>query len=402
MAFPASRGVAPGIIALVLVALQAVPLLAGGEIYGTMYLQNGRQYSGPIRWDQNEVFWDDVLDAEKHEQVWVEGGSTHVKVFGLSFGDGDGYWTHHPFKIQFGYLAAIVPRGEDRVRLELKNGERVDVRPAGTDLGESMRSLIVTDRAKGDVEITWDEVERVEFSESAEEGKDSERLYGLVETKAGGFRGFITWDKDEALATDMLDGDSDEDRHKIPFGDIREIERSSSSAARVTLTDGSTLRLTGTNDVNDENRGIDVLVPGLGQVKVSWDEFDRVVFEPAPPSRPYHEFEKGGRLHGTLTDDQGDTYTGDVTWDLDEQFNWEFLDGELDHVEFEIPFVAIRSIHRESRRASEVHLKNGETYMLSTSNDVDSDNKGILIEMDDGDEMEFDWYDFRSLEFSDP
>lgn len=388
---------------LVLVAAFSMPLrAAGGEIQGTIHLKNGRTFSGPIRWDLNEIFWDDVLDAEKHEQVWVEGGSSSVQVFGLTFNDDDGYWTHHPFKIQFGHLAKIEPRGNDRVRIELKNGEKVDVRPTGTDLSESMRSLVITDRAKGDVELSWGEVDRVEFTDGPAESRDGERLYGLVQTAAGGFTGFITWDKDEALTTDILDGESDDEKFKIPFGNIRKIERISSRAARVTRTDGLTLRLTGTNDVNDENRGIDVLVPGVGVIKIPWDEFDLVEFQPAPPSRGYADFDGGRRLYGTLTDSDGETFTGYVTWDLDEQFTWEFLDGQQDDLEFEIPFDLIRSISRESRREAEVRLKNGETYELSSSNDVDHNNKGIVIELSDGEEMEFDWYDFVTLEFSDP
>jgi hypothetical protein len=402
MVFPTSRHAVPGFLALVLVAIFATPLHAGGEIYGTLFLENGRHYTGEIRWDLNEVFWDDVLDAEKHEQVWVEGGSQGVQVFGMSIGDDDGYWTHHPFKIQFGHLAAIEPRGGDHVRVELKNGKVIDVRPTGTDLSESMRSLTVTDRVQGDVDVTWDEIDRVEFTGGPGEGRNSERLYGMVSTSAGDFTGFITWDKDEALTTDVLDGEDDEDGHKIAFGDIREIARAGSSASRVTLTDGSSLRLSGTNDVNDENRGIDVWVPEMGVVKIPWDEFDRVVFEPAPPSSTYDDFDGGARLYGTLTDDDGKTYTGNIIWDLDEQYTWEFLDGQNDDLEYEIPFDRIQQISHDSRHAARVQLKNGETLVLSASNDVDTDNKGIVIEMADGDEMEFDWYDFTSLEFTQP
>ena len=399
MAFPAYRLVIPGIAALVLVAAFALPVGAGGEIYGTIHLEDGCSLTGPIRWDLNEVFWDDVLDAEKQEQVWVEGSSSKVEVFGITFGDNDGYWTHHPFKIQFGNLASLERRGSDRVRAVLKSGEKINVRPAGTDLGESMRGLVVTDRDEGEVELTWDEVDLVEFAAGPGEGLNAERLYGTVECKARAFTGFISWDKDEALTSDLLNGESNDDEHEIPFGDIQRIERSGSRASRVTLQDGSTLRLEGTNDVNDENRGIEVLVPDLGVVKIPWDEFDEVTFQPAPPSRRYEDFDGGQRLYGTLTDDLGDTYTGYVMWDLDEQYTWEFLDGECDDLEFELPYTWIKSIHRDSRRAAEVELKNGERYLLTDSNDVDNDNKGIVIELPDGDEMEFDWYDFRSLEF---
>jgi hypothetical protein len=375
---------------------------AGGNIYGTIHLESGRSYTGPIRWDLNEVYWDDVLDAEKREKVWDESGFSGIRIFGLSLGDEHGTWTHNPFKIQFGHLTAIERKGESRTRLELKGGLRVEVLASGTDLGESMRGLVVTNGSRGDVEISWDDIDLVEFAEDPGKGLDGNRLYGRVETSAGSFTGFVTWDRDEALATDTLDGESGDEAHRIAFSDIQEIERSSSRAARVTLVDGTRLRLSGTNDVNDDNRGIDVWVPGLGAVKVSWDEFDRVVFEPPPPSHSYADFDGGKRLHGTLSDDQGESFTGYITWDLDEQYTWEFLDGQYEDLEFEIPFVWIESIHRESRSETGVRLKSGESYVLTGSNDVDSDNKGIVVELPDGDEMELDWQDFESLEFNEP
>jgi len=378
------------------------PLSAGGEIHGTVHVAEGRSYTGSIRWDINEVFWDDVLDAEKSEQVWVEGDLSGVRIFGLSLGDDQGYWTRHPFKVQFGNLAALERRPGGRVQIELKNGDHLEIRTSGTDLGESMRDLVVRDRAGGEFQVSWDDLDRVEFSEGPGEGLDAERLYGKVQTSSGAFTGFVTWDRDEALVTDTLDGDLDGEARHIAFADIREIERAGSSASRVTLADGTELKLTGTNDVDDDNRGIDVYVPDLGVVKVAWEEFDRVVFEKPPASRHYADFSGGTRLHGTLTDEEGKRHTGNVTWDLDEKYTWEFLDGQFEDLEFEIPFALIRSIHRDSRHAAEVRLKSGASYVISGSNDVGTDNKGIILELPEGDEMDFDWQEFESLEFSDP
>ena len=86
---------------------QAEPAWSGGEIYGTIYTHRHEEFTGPIRWDLNENFWDDVLDAEKRDKVFVDSDRSHVRIFGLSFGDDDGYWLTHPFKIQFGHIVAI-------------------------------------------------------------------------------------------------------------------------------------------------------------------------------------------------------------------------------------------------------------------------------------------------------
>ena len=82
------------------------------------------------------------------------------------------------------------------------------------------------------------------------------------------------------MTGDILDGEDRNERNReIPFGTITEIERFSSRSARVVLTNGEELVLRGTNDVNSSNRDILVLDPTLGQIRVSWEEFDRIMFE---------------------------------------------------------------------------------------------------------------------------
>ena len=48
-----------------------------------------------------------------------------------------------------------------------------------------------------------------------------------------------------------------------------------------------------------------------------------------------------------------------------------------------------------------VTLKDGRTFKLRDSNDIDGDNKGIFIYTDDREEIVIDWDDFDTIEFSD-
>ena len=64
----------------------------------------------------------------------------------------------------------------------------------------------------------------------------------------------------------------------MEFGLIASIERASDSSARVTLLDGRQLVLRGSNDVNDQNKGIFVRLDDGKTVMLDWDEFDRVEF----------------------------------------------------------------------------------------------------------------------------
>src|SRR5690606_41893723 len=61
----------------------------------------------------------------------------------------------------------------------------------------------------------------------------------------------------------------------IRFGDIASIEQRG-NASLVTLRSGRELLLSGTNDVNNSNRGIVVTEPTFGQARISWRNFDRL------------------------------------------------------------------------------------------------------------------------------
>jgi len=58
----------------------------------------------------------------------------------------------------------------------------------------------------------------------------------------------------------------------------------------------------------------------------------------------------------------------------------------------------IKSIEKISSRTSLITLKDGRSFKLRGSNDVDRDNKGIII-VDNRDEIVVDWEDFEMLEF---
>ena len=83
-------------------------------------------------------------------------------------------------------------------------------------------------------------------------------MFGTLRTRSGlEFTGYVTWDVDEVYSTDVLDGDAGGQRMQIAFGDIASIERNDRRSSRVTLIDGTTVVLDGTNDVDASISGID-------------------------------------------------------------------------------------------------------------------------------------------------
>jgi hypothetical protein len=230
------------------------------------------------------------------------------------------------------------------------------------------------------------------------------RLYGTVTTRRSGeFTGFISWDVDEALTEDELDGEERRRKRSIEFGNITSIERASSRSAMVTLKSGREMRLDGTNDVDSGNRGVVISDKKLGRIVVDWDEFEKVQFVDPPRDAyaMYADYDGGDRLYGTVTTEDGETFSGYIRWDDDEEFGWELLDGELHDVEIDVEFRNIKAIEKLSRRSSRVELWDGREFRLRNSNDVNDENKGIIVmeKEEDSDEVYIDWDEFERIEF---
>jgi hypothetical protein len=258
----------------------------------------------------------------------------------------------------------------------------------------------LVDEGLGQVsEFEWRDLESVDFMAPGDTPPSESRMYGTLTTRSGlEFTGYVTWDVDEIYSTDVLDGDADGRRMSIPFGEIERIERQSSRSSRVTLTDGETYVLDGTNDVDASISGIEMADPGLGAVKLEWGEFESVRFHGTDDEAAVTYFDGGSPLRGTVETLDGDRYSGEIVWDADESFTWEMLNGEIDGLEFHVEFGNIERIEK-SGRGARVTLLDGRTFQLSGSNDVDRGNRGVTIRTD-GRDYEVDWRDFDAVTFT--
>ena len=385
------------------------------RIWGRVETGAGRVYEGYIRWDRNEGSWADLLNGSKESSrearnLWRELGDQESRDRVIEFLGVRISWDDRDFPdsqqsgIRFGHLRRLIVLDDDAVELELKSGERVELEGGSTDIGDEMRELLVDDPQEGVIELRWRDLDEIEFGPApAERPSDGRRLYGTVEDEYGDrYTGYISWDLDEIFTTDILDGEEDGRDREIPFGDIAGIEKEW-GRSRVIFQDGQEMVLEGSNDVDDGNRGIQISDPGLGQVDVPWDEFQSIRFHEPGLEAGYEDFDGGHRLRGTVIDRDGEEYTGWILWDADEEYSWELLNGEDRDVAFDVEFGKIRSIERDSSRSALVTLQDGRVLELEGSNDVNDDNKGIFIQVDegarDGGWVMVNWDDFREIRF---
>lgn len=405
-------------------ALVAVPAFATAQdgsdpsrLFGRVVTTDGAVYEGYIRWDGNEAGWFDILHGDKDipernrrdaERLgWEpESRERRIEIFGIGISwdeEGSGLGSSVQSGIRFGHISTLEALSGDRARLILKSGEEVELEGGG-DVGDDVDAILVEDPRGGQVELDWDDIDVIDFIGGP--GADSrwgDRLYGTLETRDGDrFTGYVVWDMDELFTTDILDGEERGQDLEIPFSRIRSIARYSSSAARVVVDEGEELILRGSNDVDDDNRDILVADPSFGEVRVTWDELERVDFASPPEQTEFGAFDGGRRIRGTVFARGGESHTGLIRWDNDEEFSWEILDGELrDGVELDIEFGAIVAIERLGEERSRVTLRDGRAFELGDSNDVARGNNGVFVERSDGTLVVVPWDRFERVELQD-
>jgi len=233
----------------------------------------------------------------------------------------------------------------------------------------------------------------------------SNRLYGRVVTRDGGdYTGFIRWDKNEGSWTDLLDATKVSARGAstisgVRFGHVHRIDVVDTNSARFILKTGEEVQMDArATDLGRGLRGLIIDAPDGSSAVTDWRSLDYVEFFPAPDDVMANE----SRNYGTLTTRSGDTFTGYVTWDIDEIYSSDVLDGEANGSDHEIPFGAIASIERASSSSARVVLRGGEELILRGTNDVNRSNSGITISDVGLGQVKLDWDTFDNVRFHEP
>lgn len=143
----------------------------------------------------------------------------------------------------------------------------------------------VADPSLGIVEVEWQAFRSIRFHAPAQPVgygafDGGYPLHGTVITRDGEeFTGRIRWDSDEEWSWERLDGLSEDVDFAIEFANILSIERAGEEGARVTVLDGRTFELTGSNDVDPNNKGIFVFPTGSGEPGTASPEWRYVPWE---------------------------------------------------------------------------------------------------------------------------
>lgn len=177
------------------------------------------------------------------------------------------------------------------------------------------------------------------------------------------------------------------------FGDIKKLKITGSNSVLLYFKNGDKIELKGGS--NDMGASVLVLDESLGELELDWDRIDEVVFMPTPSKL---ESKLGDALFGTVTTERNEKFTGYIQWDHDERISTQELDGEIRDGDISVAFGKIKSIEKYSS-GSLVTLNSGKEYYMKGTNDVNSGNRGIIVNIPGMGRVDIDWDEFEKVEF---
>ncbi|CAM2008899.1 hypothetical protein [Acanthopleuribacter pedis] len=359
-----------------------------GYLYAEVTMISGGNYRGAMRWGREEAFWGDHFNSRKEQLPFLkhmpEKRSPGKRSFACRFGD----------------IEQIIVNGTEDAIVHMKSGSMFQVRGYANDVGSKLR---IWDEEQGEIEMRWMEIAKIEFipSETKKKAFHQKRLYGVVSTDQGDLEGYIQWDLEECLHTDELNGEVQGKDKDLKMGEISVIERKDPGVT-ITLKDGVTFDMYGTNDVNSENRGIMVENATFGRVRISWSRFKKVTFQDVNHTGPsFDTFEHQGKLNGTVTLKNGTTSTGNIVFNMDANEQWAFLNAGNKGMHYTIPLGLVKTLEPRDDRRCLVILHDGTKLTFSEGHDIDHRNLGLLIMTNDQANPEYvAWNDIKTVEFA--
>lgn len=260
-------------------------------------------------------------------------------------------------------------------------------------------------------------------------------IYGKVTTFDNQYEGLIRWDDEEIFwfdhfnasktkneyyekirvennpknSTDWNDFNWDfgslwEDKYSntvhqfvCQFGDIKAIDNIGRERFSVILKNGVEIRLNGSG-YNDVGATILMRDRELGDLKIRWERIEKIEFTDAPSASNVKDRKP---IYGSVETYRKGTFVGYIQWDNDERLASDKLDGDNREGDVSLAFEEISFIEKDGDGCNVV-LNSGRDYYLTNSNDVDSDNRGIIMTIPDVGKIEVPWKYFRNARLQTP
>lgn len=379
-------------------------------IYADVVLKNKETVSGIIKWHDGQMLWTDVFVAYKNNTSLLkylnkgelEKLSGQVEDPSLDWQFMNLWKDKLPERqteilCRFGDIVSVHLTGPADAQVYYRNRSKSRVTITGQD-GGPVKSIEVYSAAART--IPWNQISRINFRMSDYSAVSWKRkpLYGTVYTMSGPVTGYIRWDQSKNLSSQTLYGKNEEVIAGIKFWDIKKIAKKDKGAI-VTFNSGKQVFMYNTRDVSAASRGIVVSSPDLGCSIVEWGAFKSVVFTDPPDTVSYASFSAPRRIYANVRTADGKIVRGNCSFDLDEEWDFELLEGTGNNIRYQIPFLNIAAMVRLNDNQSRVQLRNGKSLVLADHHDVSSQNWGLIIWLANSKYQYISWGDVAGISF---
>lgn len=380
-------------------------------MYGDVILKNRETVTGIIEWTDGQLLWTDLLQATKTNVSMLRYLSDRQLEGLRNQGGGDGLdwqflnlWKdklpeRQPEALcQFGNIASVHITGENDAQVYYRSGSKVRVSLTSPE-GESAPGITV--HGSVTTRLRLSEISRVVFKSTNYNNVTWKRkpLYGTVYTMNGPLTGYIRWDMTKALSSRTLYGKNGEVMAGVKFWDIKRIAKKENGAT-VTFNSSRTVFLQSTRDVSSASRGIVVTNAEWGRAVVDWKAFKSVVFyDPPADEASFGSFAAPKKIYANVTSSGGRAFRGNCSFDLDEEWNFEPIEGRFNGILYQVPVFNIAAIAPANENSSKVTLISGKELVLAGSNDVSARNWGLIIWLVNSRYQYIPWNEVKEVRF---
>lgn len=354
---------------------------AAYRIFGEITTVENKVYKGFITWNGNKNYWIDFFEASKIGNPY---SSYFKRSDGLVFRANNREFVApptHNFCCRFGNIKSIRPTDVNEIVLQLKNGDRLTlVKGYSSDINTHIRITTPTETTS----IKWDHISEIHFRGADKEAiaPATNQVAGTVKSSQGIYKGLIYWNYQQRLSQDKID-QANAYLNKIKKLCVFTGTHGNHTFGLIPLVSKyeSEQPVEKQEDALGQMKNIMVNMPNIGSVNVPWAQFEELTIIPVSELNllSYNDFPSPRPIQGEVVTRSGQTFSGNLAYDLDESYEFEVLDGKNNTISYRIPFRYIRSIAPKNYKYSFITLRNNSQLSLGETCDVNQDNNGIII-----------------------
>lgn len=371
------------------------------RIFGKVSTVNNEILKGYITWNQTKLWWTDYFEAAKPSNPYANYFTNNEDIYFTNNNTISTKPPVHAFICRFGNISKIRLIGTNKIELQIKNNHYIELlKGTGNDIGQTIKVFT----GEGVVQIKWEQVSEVEFCEPDSNFVASieKPITGIARTEQGIYKGIIAWSSRQNTLNSEISGRNVTQNISIPFHNIRQINQNS-GVLDLTLNNGSKKELKNPGNGLQWELPITVYMPNIGSVNIPWRDLEtlEVISNNDIKLLSYNDFSIPYQLKGEVTTKKGQKINGILAYDLDENMDFEILDGKNANISYRIPFRYIRSVEPKNYKYSFITLRDENTLSLGDSPDVNETNSGVIVSQDKSNPTYIPWKEIESIKFQD-